>query len=178
MSYLPGIPNATDKPSQSQGQIKDNFTALNNLFGINHVKFDATDGGEHTLVTFNDVQAVDPTVAAPKTALYTKTIAGLQELFFENSTGVKPISGGLNLGNNTITFPSGLIIKWGQQGGIGTSLTTVNFPTSFPSSCLAVVCCAISSHGYAMAANNFTASSFQAVSNQSGTAVSYIAIGI
>jgi hypothetical protein len=52
MVYLPGIPNATDIPSNSQPQIKENFTQLNTQFSVEHVAFNAASGnGQHLGIT-------------------------------------------------------------------------------------------------------------------------------
>ena len=40
MTYNPNIPQATDRPSVSQGQILTNFLQIEDVFGQNHVEFD------------------------------------------------------------------------------------------------------------------------------------------
>jgi len=62
MVYLPGIPNATDIPAQSQPQLKENFTQLNTQFKAEHNAFDSgAADGHHLAVTLPQ----NPTVAAP-----------------------------------------------------------------------------------------------------------------
>ena len=39
MTYKPGIPLPTDRPSISQGDIKDNFGLLNSIFAVNHYEY-------------------------------------------------------------------------------------------------------------------------------------------
>lgn len=117
MSYLPGIPAASDIPSQSQAQIKGNFTALDNIFDIDHVKYSATaDNGKHKTVSFNDVIPNEPT--AIPSSLYTKKDAGgLAQLIYENAslitqlTKLTVVESGTNYG---ITTPWGIIINWGS----------------------------------------------------------------
>ncbi len=85
MSYNASIPNSTDRPSDSASQIKANFTALNTIFGEEHITYNAaSNNGEHKKITFNDILAADPNLSDPKASLYTKTIAGDSQLFFEN----------------------------------------------------------------------------------------------
>lgn len=61
MVYLPGIPAATDKPAQSQGDIQENFTQLNNQYKKEHVAFDAaSSNGQHKFVTLRRSAGVVP----------------------------------------------------------------------------------------------------------------------
>lgn len=62
MVYLPTIPAATDKPAQSQADIQENFTQLNNQFKTEHVAFNAaTLNGQHKFVTLQRGGGVAPT---------------------------------------------------------------------------------------------------------------------
>jgi hypothetical protein len=61
MSYLPGIPLASDLPSQSQPQILQNFTQLNTQFGTEHNALDsAAHDGKHKFVTLQQSAGVVP----------------------------------------------------------------------------------------------------------------------
>lgn len=57
MSFQANIPQSTDFLSQSQLDLLNNFTALNNVFGIDHSKFDASvpPAGYHTDVHLQPV---------------------------------------------------------------------------------------------------------------------------
>lgn len=100
MVYNPAIPGPTDWLSNSQAQIQTNFTALDTIFGVDHVAYSAvTNNGFHSKVTFNNV-STDPVLGAilyPQSLLYTKHqgIAPNQttELFFstENQNGATKI---------------------------------------------------------------------------------------
>jgi hypothetical protein len=95
MAYNNSIPLPTDWISASQPQIKDNFTALDTFFAVNHITYSAgSDNGEHTKVTFHDV-SLDPiyspapgNLAYPKSVLYTKhtgvTPNQTTQLYFSN----------------------------------------------------------------------------------------------
>ena len=62
MSYQPNIPQATDRPSVSQGDILTNFQELNTQIGTEHVALDAgADNGKHKYVTLQQ----NPSAPAP-----------------------------------------------------------------------------------------------------------------
>ena len=89
MVYNPNIPQPEDRPSDSQSQLKENFSKLNSIFNIDHVPFNATQAaGEHDKITFNTVLGSDPAVVAdesPRSYLYTKEDDDKSsQLFFEN----------------------------------------------------------------------------------------------
>ena len=121
MSYVPGIPAANDVPSSSQGQIQTNFTQLNTIFDVDHVTFDAAiDNGEHNRITFNSPIA-DPNAADPKATLYTKTIAGDSQLFFENFD----VGGAVNVVRQMTDLVITNLVNAGTAGG---SLYRIDFP--------------------------------------------------
>lgn len=94
MTYTLGIPAANLSPAAQQADLATNTDLANTFFGVDHVAYTAAaDQGEHAKVTFNNVQA-DPALAAPKAQLYTKTVAGNQQLFFANAGGTQQISAG------------------------------------------------------------------------------------
>lgn len=122
--------------SRSQGDLKNNFTDLNNILGHDHVQpqpaipAENDNKGEHRQVTFFDV-AADPILGAlnfPASLLYTKHqgIAPNRttQLFFatENEpaadrvigqlTGITPTNTALTT-NYGMKLPSGLIVNWG-----------------------------------------------------------------
>lgn len=144
MTYNPSIPQSTDRPSDSQGQLLNNFTALNTIFDQEHVTFNATaDNGEHRKITFNDVLGADPGLADPKASLYTKTVAGDSELFYEKYDNVATanqinqltnlaVTSGVRHGGTqrTILTPFGFRITMGSTAAFsGTS--TDNYITAF-----------------------------------------------
>lgn len=80
MTFDPNIPLPGDFLSDSQGDIKNNFTAINNSFGRNHTNFSVvTDAGKHKFV---ELLNTDPVGIAPipplilgEGTLYTKSNA-------------------------------------------------------------------------------------------------------
>ena len=103
MVYYNNIPAGASRPTASAGQFRSNFTDLDAVFNENHIGFSQTeDRGEHRKVTFNNVIA-DPAEGDPKASLYTKTIAGDSELFFENYDNATAVNIVRQLTNLNIT---------------------------------------------------------------------------
>ncbi|MFQ5685093.1 MAG: hypothetical protein ACE5GV_00385 [Candidatus Scalindua sp.] len=124
MTFNASVPQSTDDPSVSQGQLLTNFTQLNTIFGNNHITFDApSDNGKHNFCQFPE-QGAAPVTAANEGALYTKqSAASATELFFRReSSGTElpltglpvttVVAGGVTV--NGITTPWGLVINWGS----------------------------------------------------------------
>jgi len=136
MSFNANIPAATDKPSQSQAQILANFGALNTVFAVDHLAFNAVDGGEHEKVTLNAPLGADPGAGGTKSSIYSKTSGATQELFFENSALVSQLTGLTTVAaaNGYITLQGGIIIKWGTGTGSTAGVANI-FPVAFPTNC-------------------------------------------
>lgn len=146
MTYNPSIPQPTDRMSDSQAQLLANFTQLNTIFDAEHITFNsATDNGEHKKITMNAPLGADPGLSDPKASVYTKTVAGDSELFYEKFDNTATANLVQQLTNLTVT--SGArhggtqytwLSPWGMRftSGItaafsGTSLD--NFITAFTS---------------------------------------------
>jgi hypothetical protein len=127
MAYNPAIPNAPDKPKNSQPQLKDNFTGIKTLIDINHVTFDLADQGKHAKVTM-PVQTAAPVVLAGEGCIYNKNFAttGKNETYLHNqliaSTVDIPMSASVLsntvpvMNSNGWTYlPSGIILRWETQ---------------------------------------------------------------
>jgi len=94
VTFQPGIPTAAQVPSQSQADLLNNFTALNTVFAINHLAFNAVDGGLHTQVQFDTyhaptVQAASRSEISPLDRTDTAATAGANRsaCIFSNETG-------------------------------------------------------------------------------------------
>jgi|GEM_PF-1433905 len=100
MAYNPNIPIVTDYMVNSQPQIKSNFQTINSVFSKNHVRLNATEGGNsqgmHNVLTFR-TQSGDPVTAVDQIALYTKVIGSDIALFYAPSNAQTPIQ---------LTYPS------------------------------------------------------------------------
>lgn len=92
MTYKPGTPLPTDRPSISQGDLKTNFGQLNTIFKANHFEYDwatVADRGKHRFVTFVK-QAADPVITGTDWATFVKntTFGAVSGPFIRNSTKV------------------------------------------------------------------------------------------
>lgn len=187
MTFNPSIPQATDRPSDSQSQILNNFTALNNIFNQEHVTFNAaTDNGEHKKITMNAPLGADPNLSDPKASLYTKTVAGDSELFFEKFDNVATANLVRQLTNLTIvtaggnfgvTTPWGIVINWGTVV-LTTAGTAVTFAVAFPNAANSVVLTAQDANASRNGTyQNLITTGFTAHGTNNGLNASYLAIG-
>jgi len=154
MVYNPSIPQATDVPSQSQGQILENFTTLNTIFSTDHLAFNAVGGGEHQQITLNSTVG-DPGLADPKCSLYIKTVAGDSELFFEkfdNGAAANLVQQMTNLTvtavgtNYGYTTPWGQIVNWGNFV-CNTGDTVITYAVAFTAPPQSIQLTAVSDNG-------------------------------
>jgi hypothetical protein len=157
--YNNNIPQPSDLLSQSQSDILNNFSAIFNLVGVNHVNFGSADQGKHMWVTYPSQGATPPagsgfapTELGTYNAVYATTTQ--QELFINKtnqatvvqvpctastlSTNSAPAS---NAGMWTY-LPSGLILKSGSSQGVFSGLRVIT-PTGGPTftQILSVIVC-------------------------------------
>jgi hypothetical protein len=184
--YTANIPQPGDDPSQSQGQILQNFQSLQDAQDKNHVTLqDITNRGLHKFLQMPE-QGSDPTTAVNQGGLYCKDIAGFTRLVFrqENNgtiiqmTGIDPVSA-----TNGYTFlPGGLLLQWGTSAVNGApAITNILFPITFPANCFNVSITPVRNVTnvdivYLVAKNNvnFTARN---TSSSGITSINWIAIG-
>jgi len=82
MAYV-DKPDATDLKSQSQRDIKQNFTELNTIISVDHETFTSTNAGKHKQVTLTE-QAAHPATGEEEIKLYCKKNAeGVESLFIQ-----------------------------------------------------------------------------------------------
>lgn len=135
MAYQRNIPLANDSFSKSQADLNGNFQSLGTSWPINHVAFDITNTGKHTLVQLPTVQGSDPGTAAGEVALYTKTgITTVPALFFQGQSNAAVAAGGFTEAAASITgwtrLPSGILLKWGITANLNAGTPTpIVFPT-------------------------------------------------
>lgn len=132
LAYNSLIPQATDKPKDSQSQLLANFGGIKTLVDINHVTFDDPDEGKHKFVTFPR-QGAAPATAATDFAVYSKlsTLGALEtELFVrrQNSGTEYEFTSSLQTNDGWTRLPSGILIKWGRSSGSG--LATYTWPVA------------------------------------------------
>lgn len=130
MAFLPSIPQPTDDPKISQGQLLSNNQILNTRWAVNHVALtQSSNVGMHTQIHFNNVLGADPDLTTPRSSLYTKTSGGATELFFQNANGATPkqltgLSVSTSGTNYTLLTPWNITIQMGTtSAGTGTFAT-------------------------------------------------------
>lgn len=139
MTYNNNIPQATDDPSQSQGQLLGNFAALDTYTQVDHVPLNDPDQGKHAHSTYPE-QASDPVTGANEVALYSKeytmTVSAVPttftNLFFapEGAGTVGTFGGPSLLATAGYTFiPGGLLVQWNTVSA--SSGSNVTFPIAF-----------------------------------------------
>jgi len=137
LAYTPNIPQATDRPSDSQSLMLANFTAIDTVNSINHVAFDDASGdqGKHKYISF-PVQATSPLTppfVSGEVGMYSflNAATNKNELYISKlnqatDTQIPFTASSLSLVSapaaNTSGWsylPSGLLIKWGMVTGSG-----------------------------------------------------------
>lgn len=87
MTYNASIPQATDDPTISQGQLLTNFGVLNTDFSVNHQPFTSGNNpGLHTQINFPIALSGDPGLTSPQSSIYPKTSGGNTQLFYQNDS--------------------------------------------------------------------------------------------
>lgn len=181
VDYNPNIPQGTDNLSTSQGQILNNFSQLNTIFDVDHVKYDdatSANRGFHRKVRLVNV-ASDPVLVSPQTQLYTKTTGGAEEFFFANASTTTQLTGPRSLNTKGYaTLPGGLIIQWNRLASVTNGLPET-FALAFPNQAYAVaVTIEIASTLVVVGINALTQAGFTfRVNSGSGVPVTYIALG-
>lgn len=92
-SYNTTVPAETNNPSVDQPQMLINTASGSSIWDVDHVGFNATDGGTHKMVSLSS-QNTPGTQAANQAAIYTKTgthAAGSQ-LYLQNELNLVPLS--------------------------------------------------------------------------------------
>ena len=145
-TYNQNVPNPPNNPSTDVVPMQTNTNSAYNIWNKDHFGFNNNLGGWHNIIHI-PVQTVDPApVTSPANAgqIYTKTIAGDTELFYESSGGVISQLTTANItptpGTNGYSYlPGGMIIQWGVFNTLFASSTgTITFSAAniaFPNNC-------------------------------------------
>lgn len=97
-------PADTDNASEGAARIREVKVDVGERLDVDHAWAGDADDGKHNKVTFDAVQGSDPTLETGEGAIYTKTVSGVSELFYQDSDGtVVQLTAGGVLNN----FPSG-----------------------------------------------------------------------
>ncbi len=99
MSFNPAIPSRGDFLALSQKQLLSNFTSMYNAFLVDHVSLTAVDNaGMHNSITFR-AQGGNPTTTPFQSAIYTKLISTVPQLFWRpnsDQTAIQLTNSNLN----------------------------------------------------------------------------------
>ena len=138
ITYYPTKPLAPDKLINSQADLQTNFGAISSYVSVDHKAFTDGNAGKHDKVSL-PVSALAPGSAVTEMVLYTKTVAGHSDLFYQRDavTDEINITGATKATNGITMLPSGLILVWGeynQSQPVNTSYT-IPFHTAFPNHC-------------------------------------------
>jgi hypothetical protein len=146
MTYNPGIPQANEFISQSQGQILTNFSQLDTVFAQDHIELDdatVADRGKHKQVTLKEL-AAGPATTSTEIALYSKDVSGSTQLFYRlpsSGTEVQMTGSFLAAQNGHALLFGGIKIVWGRDtitaGGTTKAVTFVSAFSGAPYSIVA-----------------------------------------
>src|SRR5215469_2442471 len=111
-SAYEGIPADTENINLGANRIRDLKVNVRERANVDHSWGDVADNGQHNKVSFN-VSSADPATSGQTSFLYTKTVSGISELFWEDSAGhvdQLTAAGAINFQS----FPSGTVLSFLQ----------------------------------------------------------------
>lgn len=152
MTFNPNIPTGLVKLSIDYLNIKNNFSASNTVFGVDHNTFSDTSPQKGYHKSIHIVPQATPAAVSGYGQLYSNTTTDINTdtaLFWEtgSTSPVRNVQLTMNFvpksNTNGFTFlPGGLILQWGTvSSAIKNTSTNVNFATSnmnFPNNCFGV----------------------------------------
>lgn len=140
MPYNANIPQATDTLNDSQGDLLNNFQAIQTLIDVNHYDFASALQGKHMFVSL-PIQSALPGTTTTEMALFTQNDgSGNPQMWIQqpNNGAAINFTGFVNtLANGGTTLPSGVILKWGRNTTSG-GVQNITFTTAFPNAILTV----------------------------------------
>ena len=137
-----GIPSTNNDPADDQPLMQQNFSNINGYVQVDHTNPGAAVGaGYHKQSTYTTLPSKPyVTPFGNNGAAYSKLVAGVSQLFFENNNLLETQITFPNLPNNPgySYLPGGILIQWFSQA-VTTTTTTYNFPNNFPNNCFNIV---------------------------------------
>lgn len=180
MSYDPSIPATGHSASQDYGGMQANFAEIQNAFSVNHLPLaSASNDGFHTLINLVAPLGGDPNQITPIGSVYTKTVSGASQLFYQNgalAANVVQLTGNLvSEGGNatvsseyTVTTPWKLILKFGITASLASG-STVTLVSAFPTNFLGIVITPrLAGNSFCQSSANITAASTFTYTNSTG----------
>lgn len=110
--YTPTIPDGPNNPSVDQPGMKINAQSINDILAIDHVTFNADNGGTHKQVVFSSNNV--PSLPATFPTLFTNTVSGLPQIFFYSGSEAQSSNQYSSASNFSTFLLGGLILKGGS----------------------------------------------------------------
>lgn len=136
--YTTGIPAANNNPSVDQPNMQQNTNSISNLILVDHLGFNVLNGGYHKVIHFNDQGTTTPGVVPGVGQLYTNTVSGDQQLFYESGSGLvsqlTPSGKAFSIISSTngyVYVLGNILIQWGQVAV--PIVTPISYNIDFPS---------------------------------------------
>lgn len=174
-TYNTGIPAANNDPSVDQPDMLINTQSINDLIGVNHITFNASNGGQHKAIVFNQDASYVPVPPVSPPQLFTDIISGLPQLKYYSGNAAQSSTQYVSAANGSTFLLGGIILKWGTTGAIASG-AVVPFTSSFPNNCYCVVANSTATNTTIFVTTLLT-SSFRAFFSGVNTTINYIAIG-
>lgn len=143
MAYDTTVPKTGSNGASDYQAMQGNYAQIQTSFSIDHEPLGSSGAieGFHKKTTFA-APIADPGQASPVASLYTKTVSGASQLFFQNgalAANVAQLTGNavLTAGEYTVVSPWGLIFKFGVASVA--SASNYLFQTAFTNNGLGVI---------------------------------------
>ena len=135
-TYITGVPAADNDPSVDQPNMVTNTNSIPGLIAIDHVSFNASNGGTHLQITFSSNNV--PTVPTSPPVLFTNLDSNMtSQLFFYSGNAAHSSTQYVQASNGSTMLLGGIIMKWGFSGQVASG-TTISFTSPFPNNCFNV----------------------------------------
>lgn len=133
-TYITGVPAADNDPSVDQPNMVTNTNSIPGLIAIDHVSFNASNGGTHLQVTFSSNNV--PTVPTSPPVLFTNLDSNMtSQLFYYSGDATHSSNQYVQAAQGSTMLLGGIILKWGTSAGLVADNTTITFPVAFPNNC-------------------------------------------
>lgn len=133
-------PNPNNDPADDAPVMRTNSQSIQDIILTDHVGYNNTKGGMHNQVTFAINQSA-PGFATGKSDLFANTASGQSWPFWQNASGIFQMLGNAfsAAASGYLTFPNGIILKWGTKTGMTQGNNTVSFSPVFPTAAFIVI---------------------------------------
>jgi len=157
-TYNRDIPDGPHNPSNDQPLMKTNTNSIDNLINIDHVSFNKTNAGYHTIIHQVDQSSPPGAIAGIHQLFSMIPPSGIpnninDQLFAQNNGvgGLSQLTGSFLSANNGGVWCSGILLQWGvilktiSSAGDSGTVTFATLNKTFPLNCYTVITTGISS---------------------------------